>query len=107
MNVTGFVSVFGAIMLFPFAFSGLQDLFSIRDPYLILSLLFMGFFATFLGYYLWFDGLKKVSPIRAGTTLYITPFVTVITASYIISEPIEFITLLGGALIIIGLIIGG
>ncbi len=107
MNVTGFVSVFGAIMLFPFAFSGLQGLFSIRDPYLILSLLFMGFFATFLGYYLWFDGLKKVSPIRAGTTLYITPFVTVITASYIISEPIEFITLLGGALIIIGLIIGG
>ena len=107
MNVTGFVSVFGAIMLFPFAFSGLQGLFSIRNPYLILSLLFMGFFATFLGYYLWFDGLKKVSPIRAGTTLYITPFVTVITASYIISEPIEFITLLGGALIIIGLIIGG
>ena len=107
MNVTGFVSVFGAIMLFPFAFSGLQSLFSIRDPFLILSLLFMGFFATFLGYYLWFDGLKKVSPIRAGTTLYITPFVTVITASYIISEPIEFITLLGGALIIIGLIIGG
>ena len=107
MNVTAFVSVFGAIMLFPFAFSGLQGLFSIRNPYLILSLLFMGFFATFLGYYLWFDGLKKVSPIRAGTTLYITPFVTVITASYIISEPIEFITLLGGALIIIGLIIGG
>ncbi len=107
MNVTGFVSVFGAIMLFPFAFSGLQGLFSIRNLYLILSLLFMGFFATFLGYYLWFDGLKKVSPIRAGTTLYITPFVTVITASYIISEPIEFITLLGGALIIIGLIIGG
>ena len=107
MNVTGFVSVFGAIMLFPFAFSGLQGLFSIRNPYLILSLLFIGFFATFLGYYLWFDGLKKVSPIKAGTTLYITPFVTVITASYIISEPIEFITLLGGALIIIGLIIGG
>ena len=107
MNVTGFVSVFGAIMLFPFAFSGLQGLFSIRNPYLILSLLFIGFFATFLGYYLWFDGLKKVSPIRAGTTLYITPFVTVITASYIISEPIEFITLLGGALIITGLIIGG
>ena len=107
MNVTGYVSVFGAIMLFPFAFSGLQGLFSIRNLYLILSLLFMGFFATFLGYYLWFDGLKKVSPIRAGTTLYITPFVTVITASYIISEPIEFITLLGGALIIIGLIIGG
>ncbi|MGC8563024.1 MAG: DMT family transporter [Thermoplasmata archaeon] len=107
MNVTGYVSVFGAIMLFPFAFSGLHGLFSIRNPFLIISLLFIGVFATFLGYYLWFDGLKKVNPIRAGTTLYITPFITVITASYIISEPIQYITLLGGVVIIIGLIVGG
>ncbi|MEM0135631.1 MAG: EamA family transporter [Thermoplasmatales archaeon] len=107
LNATGYVSIFGTILLFPFALSGLHGLISIRNPFLILSLLFIGIFATFLGYYLWFDGLKKVDSIKAGTTLYITPFVTVITASYIISEPIEFATLLGGALIIVGLIIGG
>ncbi|MEM0074057.1 MAG: EamA family transporter [Thermoplasmatales archaeon] len=106
MNVTGYVSIFGTLMLFPFVYSGLGKLFSIRAPFLIISLVFLGIFATFIGYYLWFDGLKKVNPIRAGSTLYITPFVTVIAASYIISEPIEYVTLAGGALIVAGLIVG-
>ncbi|MGC8645720.1 MAG: DMT family transporter [Thermoplasmata archaeon] len=107
MNVTGFVSIIGTAMLLPFAMSGLRTLVSVRSPFLIISLIFLGVFATFLGYYLWFDGLKKVDPIRAGSTLYITPFVTVVAASFMISEPIEYLTLLGGALIVAGLIVGG
>ena len=107
MNVTGYVSILGAFMLLPFAFPGLHVLFSTRNTFLIISLVFIGVFATFLGYYLWFDGLKKVDAIKAGLTLYITPFVTVISASFLIHEQIQWLTLIGGTIIIAGLIVGG
>ena len=107
LNVTGYVSVVGLIMLLPFVNSGILSLFSIRNTYLIIAILFIGVFATFLGYLLWFDGLKKVKPVTAGSTLYITPFVTVISASVLISEPISLATVIGGIVILAGLALTG
>ncbi len=107
LNVTGYVSVIGALMLLPFVNFGIAQLFTIRNIYLIGSLLFIGVFATFFGYLLWFDGLKRVKPVTAGTTLYITPFVTVLVASVLISEPINATTILGGVIILLGLGIAG
>lgn len=107
LGVTGYVSLMGLLMLLPFVNSGIVAIFQIRNIYLIISLLFIGIFATFVGYFLWFDGLKKVKPITAGTTLYITPFVTVLFASFLISEPISLTTVLGGSVILIGLAIMG
>lgn len=107
MNVTGLVSVLGLVMLLPFVNSGIIPLFLVRNIYHIIALLFIGIFATFFGYFLWFDGLKKVKPITAGTTLYITPFVTVVVASVLISEPLSLTTIIGGTIILIGLGISG
>jgi drug/metabolite transporter (DMT)-like permease len=107
LSVTGYVSVIGLVMLLPFVNSGMISLFQIRNVYLIVSLLFIGVFATFIGYLLWFDGLKKVKPITAGTTLYITPFVTVIFASILIFEPISLTTIIGGTVILVGLAVMG
>jgi drug/metabolite transporter (DMT)-like permease len=105
LNVTSFVSMVGVLFLMPFTGSGLISLFHVHSLYLILSLIFIGLGGTFVGYYLWFDGLKLVKPSLAGTTLYITPFVTVLVASLLISEPISVTSLIGGSLIIAGLAI--
>ena len=107
LSVTGYVSLIGLAMLLPFVNSGVISLFLIRNIYLIISLLFIGIFATFIGYLLWFDGLKKVLPVTAGTTLYITPFVTVIFATILISEPISLTTIVGGTVILAGLGVTG
>lgn len=107
LNVTGFVSLIGTLMLLPFTLSGLPAIFAIRNPDLILSLLFIGVLATFLGYILWFQGLKYVRPTTGGTTLFITPFVTVLVAYALISEPISLTTVLGGTTILIGLAVSG
>jgi len=72
LNVTSFVSMVGVLFLMPFTGSGLISLFHVHSLYLILSLIFIGLGGTFVGYYLWFDGLKLVKPSLAGTTLYIT-----------------------------------
>ncbi len=105
LNVTGFVSIVGTLFLIPFTVSGVISLFQVHSLYLILSLVFIGLGGTFIGYYLWLDGLKLVKPSLAGTTLYITPFVTVVVASLLISEAISVTSSIGGSLIITGLAI--
>lgn len=107
LNVSGVVSLMGIVLLLPFTGPGVISLFQIHSFYLLLSLVFIGLFGTFFGYFLWFDGLKLVKPSIAGTTLYITPFVTVIVASFLISEPVSLTTLIGGSLIIAGVAISG
>jgi drug/metabolite transporter (DMT)-like permease len=94
-------------MLLPFVNTTATALFLFRNVFLIISLLFIGVFGTFAGYFLWFDGLTKVKPIAAGTTLYIVPFATVIFASFLIAEPITWTTILGGTVILLGLVIAG
>ena len=102
INVTGYVSIIGTFMLVPFGGMATITVFSHASMNLILSLLFIGFLGTFLGYFLWNDGLKYVTPTIAGSTLYLTPFITVLTASILISEPISIWTVVGGALLIAG-----
>ncbi len=102
VNVTAVVTIIGTVLLFPAAGLNSFHVLTTLKMGTLISLIFMGIAATFLGYILWFDGLKYVKPTIAGATLYITPFVTVITAVYMISEPLGVYTILGGLLIIAG-----
>ncbi len=105
LHVTSLSSIIGTAFLFPLAgFSSLVALVH-GETYSILSILFLGIGATFLGYLLWFDGLKYVKPSIAGITLYITPFITVFSAAIMIGEPLSPMLLVGGALIISGIAI--
>lgn len=102
LNVTAIVTFIGTVMLFPAAGLGsIHTLMDLKSDSLV-AVLFMGIAATFLGYILWFDGLKYVKPTVAGATLYITPFITAITAVFIISEPIGYNTIIGGTMILAG-----
>lgn len=105
VNVTAMVSVIGAVMLFPFSGTdSISILVSLRGNALA-AILFLGILATFLGYILWFDGLKYVKASVAGTTLYLTPFVTVLTADFMLSEAPSLATVAGGLLITMGIAI--
>jgi len=105
LHVTSISSILGTLFLFPFAgFSSLNSLIHGSTSFII-SILFLGVGATFLGYILWFDGLKFVKPSIAGVTLYITPFITVFSATIMIGEPLTSLLLLGGVLIIMGIAI--
>lgn len=103
LHVTAISSIFGAIMLFPLAGYGSVSHFIRSGDIAIISILFLGIFATFIGYLLWFDGLKYVRPSVAGATLYITPFITVFSAMLLIREPFTSYVLIGGSLIILGI----
>ncbi len=63
---------------------------------------FLGIFCSGLAYIAWYDGLQALPATQIGAFLYIEPLVAVIIAWLILSESIFFITLAGGAIILLG-----
>ena len=63
---------------------------------------FLGIFCSGLAYIAWYDGLQAIPASQIGAFLYIEPLVAVVVAWVILGENILFITLAGGAIILMG-----
>jgi drug/metabolite transporter (DMT)-like permease len=63
---------------------------------------FLGIFCSGLAYIAWYDGLQALTPTKVGAFLYIEPLIAVLVAWGILGEGILFITLAGGATILLG-----
>lgn len=68
-----------------------------------LSVLFLGVFCSGLAYIFWYDAMKAVSAAQVGAFLYVEPLVTVLVAWAVIGERLTLSSLLGGAVILVGL----
>ena len=67
-----------------------------------ISIGFLGIVCTGIAYVFWYDALKFLTASRVGSLLYFEPLVAVVVAAMILSEPILFSSLAGGALILSG-----
>lgn len=63
---------------------------------------FLGIFCSGLAYIAWYDGLQALSATQIGAFLYLEPLIAVLVAWAILGEPLIPITLLGGAIILVG-----
>jgi len=63
---------------------------------------FLGIFCSGLAYIAWYDGLKAIPASQLGAFLYIEPLVAVIVAWIILGELLLPVTLIGGAIILLG-----
>ena len=66
------------------------------------SLLFLGIFCSGLAYLFWYAALEKRDSSLVGMYLYLEPFVTLIGAYFFLNEEIQWVTLTGGGLILLG-----
>ena len=66
------------------------------------SVLFLGVFCSGLAFLFWYSALEKRESSTIGVYLYLEPFVTLIAASLFLNEGVEWITLLGGGLTLLG-----
>lgn len=66
------------------------------------AILFLGIFCSGLGYLLWYSALEKRDSGVVGMYLYIEPFITLLGAFLLLGEPLEWITLMGGATVLAG-----
>jgi len=63
---------------------------------------FLGVFCSGLGYIFWYDALQALPTAQAGAFVYLEPFVTVVVAALVLSEPLLVASLLGGGIILLG-----
>lgn len=67
-----------------------------------IGVLFLGIFCSGLAYIAWYDGLQAIAASEIGAFLYLEPLIAVIVAAIILSEPVTWASLLGGAVILLG-----
>lgn len=66
------------------------------------AMIFLGIFTTGLAYIAWFDALASLPATQTGAFLYIEPLTSMVVASLILGEQVTWASLLGGAVILLG-----
>ncbi len=97
------------VMLFGWLFTsvlfvanaGVREIGSLPLPGWI-AVLVLGVFGSGLSYVFWYDALQALPVAQAGAFVYMEPFVTVIVAALVLSEPLLVVSLAGGGLILAG-----
>lgn len=69
------------------------------------NLLFLGFIASFLCYFLWSWITKKIGALKTANYVYINPISTVIVSAIFLHEPMTPMSIIGSLLILVGVFI--
>jgi drug/metabolite transporter (DMT)-like permease len=93
--------IFTTVWIFGFG-PGLKEIHSITARGWT-AILVLGIFGSGLAYIAWYDALQALPASQLGVFLNIEPLVTTLLAASLLAEPITFIVLLGGGIIILGI----
>lgn len=104
LTVVTHQTIYGMLMLFPFALlesAGWQRL-SLAGS---LSILYLGVMCSAVTYLLYNYALRGLAASQVSTFLNLVPVIGVITAMLVLGEHVQFIQVLGGAVILAGVIV--
>jgi drug/metabolite transporter (DMT)-like permease len=68
-----------------------------------LAMIYLGVFTTGLAYIAWFDALSQLPAAQTGAFLFVEPLTSMVVASIILNEQITLGSVLGGAVILVGI----
>jgi drug/metabolite transporter (DMT)-like permease len=68
-----------------------------------MAMIFLGVFTTGLAYIAWFDALGQLPAAQTGAFLFVEPLTSMVVAAIILSEQITLVSVLGGAVILVGI----
>jgi drug/metabolite transporter (DMT)-like permease len=105
LTLTGYAMLLGSIPILYFSVPGVKKVLTVMDPGLILSVLFLGIFSTYLGYLGWYYFLEREEASRASVFLLTIPFVALIAGSIILNESITALTVAGGVAVTLGILL--
>jgi len=87
-----------------FVTSGYVKFLQLHDV-TIISLIFLGVFCLAIAFWLWSEGLSRLTAAEVGVYLYVEPLITMIGAWILLSEAITIWLIIGAILISIGVYI--
>ena len=97
----GLVTMFPFFVVKPWAFS----LTKFTEPAVYGNLLFLGFVASFLCFFLWSWVTKKIGALKTANYVYINPISTVIISAIFLKEPMAPMAIAGSFFILTGVFI--
>ncbi|WP_175990851.1 DMT family transporter [Bacillus sp. Marseille-Q1617] len=103
--VTFYMSLLGCLLSVPFLLrsKGWENMTFLTNTEWA-HILFLGIFVSGVGYWYWAKALEVMEASRVSMFLYLEPLVTFIAAVLLLHEKILFISILGGLIIILGVI---
>ncbi len=103
--LTCYSFLFGSIFLLPLLNTNSLVQFSSIPSSILLPLLFLGIFPTFISYLLWYKALKTLNASTMGPTIYLIPLLSTAFSFLFLGEQITAYFVFGGAMIIVGIIL--
>jgi drug/metabolite transporter (DMT)-like permease len=67
-----------------------------------MSIVYLGFFGTSLGFIWYYEGIRTIGPSRAGVFINLVPICAVILAFFMLDEAIDSSIILGAILVFSG-----
>ena len=96
--------IFGTIFLIPFSLREFSGWF-VPAPLVILNFLYLGIACSAIGYFLYLYGLSRLEPVAVSTYTNLVPVIGTVGGVFILNEKLLVSQILGGASIIIGIVI--
>lgn len=72
------------------------------QPTVIYNIAFLGIIASFICFFLWNVSVKEIGTVPANNLIYFNPLVTLITAHFVLNEPISIVSIAGFVITICG-----
>lgn len=69
------------------------------------NFLFLGLFASAVGFLLWNLSAKWIGAVKTSVYIYVSPVVTVVLSMLVLHEKMTVVSVIGSALIFVGLVI--
>lgn len=101
------ISFYGLVTTAPLAL-GMDGTFSLQPlaaPDMLFCILFLGFLGSAVCYMTWNISVKFLGVVSTNNYIYLSPFITMVTAAVVLGEKITAAGLLGAALIIGGIVL--
>ena len=105
LTIMCYATWLGTLLLLPLGTQLLTQL-ERADYHAHFSVIYLGIFPAALGYLTWSYVLSNIQASKATSFLYLVPLVVIILGIFIIKEYPEVLTVIGGFLALIGVIIG-
>jgi len=105
-TAVGLSTILGTIYLIPFVLfePGSENIFSY--PLVSwFSVFYMSIVATFFAFTMWYKGIERFGASKTSIFVNLVPVFGVIASSLMLNEKIEPITLMGGGMVIVGVVI--
>ena len=106
MMVTTIIFGLGSLYLLPFAI--------LEAPWIVIreitwmgwtSILYLALLCSVFAYFAWNRAISQIETVKVGMFLYLIPIITSILSYFVLGETLTIATLVGGALVLIGVFI--